>query len=493
MQYKGTFTDIFAALKAFPNGAGDDDFVVISGKIHRWSKHKGTFVTDTVHAPEMPDNNPCITLFTSLTNSGILTDYMGNRWQLSPFAERVSMPAITVEDVTTDTTYGYPELTGQRNAVYLITIEDEDDECDIEYKIIKDGNEPAVWEAYDEPFIIRNNGVYQIAARARKSGVADSEIARSDAFQVIRKKYATDYDNIQITQFTYGTLDATLGTKTPTLIYAQPVIERYTDGTSASPGAIIVGAAISYRLVNSDTGYSALNTSNGTITYTANPNLTQRTIATVEVTVSLNSKTKTANVAVVQAGVEATDNVIIWDTDPSSGAHSIGDTVNFAAHTADGAVLTFKKGNTAITPITKTGDVYSGSVTLSDATTVITANAAAVGVHRATTSSKTVNASPVQEVAYYGFSAAVPDSVSTSNSQNIPSTVSVQTQFSDAAKCHWVAVKTASGYRVTALTDEDNDSIIDQMQTKTIGIYTVYYYYSEYMNIQNTSNFKIEL
>ena len=78
MQYKGTFTDIFAALKAFPNGAGDDDFVVISGKIHRWSKHKGTFVTDTVHAPEMPDNNPCITLFTSLTNSGILTDYMGN-------------------------------------------------------------------------------------------------------------------------------------------------------------------------------------------------------------------------------------------------------------------------------------------------------------------------------------------------------------------------------------------------------------------------------
>lgn len=492
MQYKGTYSNLFEALKAFPNGAADDDFVVISDKIYRWSKRRGTFVTDNVHVPEIPDRSPVITLFTELTSSGILTDHMGNKWQLQPFAERVSMPLITVQDVTTDSTYGYPELTGQRNAIYLVTIEDTDENSQLEYKIIKDGNEPAVWEAYDEPVIIRNNGVYQIAARARKSGVTDSEIAKSDAFNVIRKKYATDYGNVGIVQFTYGTLPATNGTKSPTLSYGQTYTDRYTDGSTYQNG-ITSGATLSFRAVYSHTGYTSLDTSTGEVTFAANDGISQRDIVSVEVNVSLNGKTTTGTVDVKQSGIEATDNVIIWDTDPSSGAHSIGDTVNFAAHTEDGAVFTFKKGNTAITPITKTDDVYSGSVTLSDATTVITANAAAVGVHRATTSSKTVNASPVQEVAYYGFSAAVPDSVSTSNSQNIPSTVSVQTQFSDAAKCHWVAVKTASGYRVTALTDEDNDSIIDQMQTKTIGIYTVYYYYSEYINIQNTSNFKIEL
>ena len=184
----------------------------------------------------------------------------------------------------------------------------------------------------------------------------------------------------------------------------------------------------------------------------------------------------------ITATIAKAGNVITWDTAPASSI-TAGGSVTFAAHADDGTVY-FEDGS---------GNAISSPLTNVQNNITIVAKVAATANYNSATSSKTVNVSPVQEVAYYGFSAAVPDSVSTSNSQNIPSIVSVQTQFSDAAKCHWVAVKTASGYRVTALTDEDNDSIIDQMQTKTIGIYTVYYYYSEYMNIQNTSNFKIEL
>ena len=361
MQYKGTFTDIFAALKAFPKGAGDDDFVVISGKIHRWSKHKGTFVTDTVHAPEMPDNNPCITLFTSLTNSGILTDYMGNRWQLAPYVERIAVPEITVTDITQDvypyTTY--PMMQNKRWAVVDILIEEGEADCELEYKVIKGrgSEEPYAWTAYDDHFTLNQPGDYQIVARAKKEGKY-SELVYCSEFTIEACAYDVEYPYPTIEQFTYPTAPATVEggdiTIAPTLRYSQGTINLYTDGTTqASSGRATSGATLSFSLINPITGVS-IDSETGVVTVPANSSSQGRRLGWVAVGVTMHEKSANQTIEIGQDKKNKIQTTITWNPDPRSSAHTVGDSVAFGATASSGGAVTFKDGsnNPVTSPIT---------------------------------------------------------------------------------------------------------------------------------------------
>lgn len=344
MQYKGTYSNLFEALKAFPNGAADDDFVVISDKIYRWSKRRGTFVTDNVHVPEIPDRSPVITLFTELTSSGILTDHMGNKWQLQPWAERGGVPTITVEDVTTDSTYGYPELTGKYEAIYLVTLTHEDSGCSLWYKIIKNGEEPETYSKYYEPIIIRENGIYQIVAKAKKEGQADSEIVRSDSFKVTRVIVSENHSEIAIQEFYYDDVPCISGTASPHLKYQQTKSCVYTDGTTASLTPVSSGATLSFSKIANLT----IDELTGDIRFTSYDMKTRQLLGTVTVTIALNGKTATKTVSVYQSGkTNKPVNQIKWTNgkNPEGQHYPQGTTltagVDFEAYTNDGATITY--------------------------------------------------------------------------------------------------------------------------------------------------------
>lgn len=368
--------------------------------------------------PQGGGNGDC--WFTDITEKGVATDKLGRRWQFAPFEERTESPRIVITDVTTDPTYGYtteqyPLINGQRGAVRLIEIFEGEEDSNIEYKIVKNDIVPSIWSQYDDPIALKDSGRYYVIARAQKVNSKYSLEVQSDEFDVVPKVLQKLYAFVS-QSIDYGTLPASAGEKVPEVKYGVKVSGYYTDeqyrdiagfDQDSSPFAEI----LAFQVV-AGTGYylTLEDAATGRISYPANGGITERVNGTIKATITLKDDdnvtvaTALAETNVKQAGVEATDNVIIWDADPSSSSHIIGDTVNFAAHTADGAVISFKKGNTAITPISEDDGVYSGSFEVTSATTIITANAAAQGVHRATSSSKTVSASAPVIPMYWGVS-----------------------------------------------------------------------------------------
>lgn len=342
MRHRGDFTDIFEALKVFPKGIADDDIVTISGKIYKWSKRRCTFVTDGVHVPQPGDNHPVITLFTSLTADGVLTDFMGNKWQLAAWGDRVAVPTITVQDVTTDSEYGYPSLVGKYEAVYLVTLEHEDSEAEVWYKIIKDGSEPETFSKYYEPFIIRENGVYQIVAKARKAGTEESVVAQSDRFKVTRVVTSETYSNIIVTEFRYDDVPYVGGTAKPHLAYQQTGSRVYTDGTTESITPVTSGATLLFTRL---AGIDALT---GDFPVLRNDWKARNNLGVVTVQITLNGKTTTKTTTVYQQGnTNKPVNKLKWvnGKNPTAQQYPQGTLLtigtDFEAYTNDGAEITY--------------------------------------------------------------------------------------------------------------------------------------------------------
>lgn len=473
MIYKGTYPDIFSALKDFPKGAGKEDFVVISGKIHRWSNSRGTWVTDGVHIPPCEEHHPQISLFKEITDGGILVDYMDRRWQLTPYVDRTTTPKITISDVTTDPVYGfdpveYPNMAGKTDAVKLVEITDSEDDCTIEYKKIVNNVEPEEWEIYTEPFTVKTEGKCKIKARAQKGDEPVSLEAVSKDFNIVRQLLKEEYSAVTISTFKYDKFPADGDTKSPTLSYKQVLTKTYTDGYQGKQD-ITSGATLTF------TGEVTINRTTGAITLGKNNEFHDLTIAPITVTVVLNEISATYSIGIVQEAAAKPKNVITWTKDPSAKTYNVGDAVEFAASALEGDV-TFDKQN---------GFIASTAGTIS-----IKATVADTQNYQGTTSTKTITVNAVQEYVYYGASVGEITSVDTTDKKALtnPIEVAIATELSDKKKCHWVAVKTSSGYRCTKLVDKDNDSVT--LSQKVIGEYTVYYYLA-LGNIANTSKFTL--
>ena len=321
MRHRGDFTDIFEALKVFPKGIADDDIVTISGKIYKWSKRRCTFVTDGVHVPQPGDNHPVITLFTSLTADGVLTDFMGSKWQLAPWAERVTAPTINLADITVTE---YPSLVGKTEAVWLVTLTHEDSEAEIWYKIVKNGEEPEAYSKYIEPFKLKSNGNYQIVCKAKKEGVADSEVARSETFKVVRQVVETTYGRPQIDTFAYQDFPANGGSAAPILTYHQYGSRIYTDGNTESLTPITSGATFTFRAVHYATSIPySIDTLTGGLTVGKTTITHRQPIVSAYVTVHLNgTDSDEAETTIFQKAQDKSNDVIRWEITPPQSVDS---------------------------------------------------------------------------------------------------------------------------------------------------------------------------
>ena len=295
MIYKGTYPDIFSALKDFPKGAGKEDFVVISGKIHRWSNSRGTWVTDGVHIPPCEEHHPQISLFKEITDGGILVDYMDRRWQLTPYVDRTTTPKITISDVTTNPVYGfdpveYPNMAGKTDAVKLVEITDSEDDCTIEYKKIVNNVEPEEWEIYTEPFTVKAEGKCKIKARAQKGDEPVSLEAVSKDFNIVRQLLKEEYSAVTISTFKYDKFPADGGTKSPTLSYKQTLKSLYTDGYQGSQD-ITSGATLTF------TGEVTINKTTGAVTLGKNNEFHDLTIGPIKVIVAMHDNKSSESTA----------------------------------------------------------------------------------------------------------------------------------------------------------------------------------------------------
>ena len=355
------------------------------------------------------DEREC--MFVSITADGVATDKFGRKWQLLPYEERAQAPKIVTRDVTTDAEYGYateeyPMIAGKTDAVRLVEILERESDCNLYYKIIKDGIEPALWTRYEESFTIKIAGRYRIKAKAEKTGIGESVETICDQFDIIRQRLNVIYGTLSVSSYTYGTIPAAgITDKLPNVSYGIPVSEIYTDDptTPIPVGAETSGGTLVFSRIQAPNYITSLDSETGAITVSANGTTSSRVAGSLRVTVTLRDQTAELTTNVQQEGIAATDNVIIWDTDPSSGSHTIGDTVSFAAHTEDGAVIVFKDGNNnTISGTTESGGVYSNSVTLASGSTTIKAVAAETTTHNSTTSIKTVSASAPVIPMYWG-------------------------------------------------------------------------------------------
>lgn len=93
--------------------------------------------------------------------------------------------------------------------------------------------------------------------------------------------------------------------------------------------------------------------------------------------------------------------------------------------------------------------------------------------------------------AYCGSSDGEPQEVDLTNKLTLPCNAKVTTSIQDKKKCHWVAVKDGLGYTCNKIIDGDGDDVsIDDIYTKQIGEYIVYYYLSPSF-IGDTTTFTI--
>ena len=377
-------------MKAFPKGAEDGDFIVISGKIHTWNRRRGMFTTNEAQVPEKHDQ-PVITLFTELTDGGVLTDFMGNKWQLQPFAERVSAPVITLTDVTEEE---FPTLVGKREAMWLITLTHEDSEAEIWYKVVKNGDEPEAYSKYVEPFSLKNNGNYQIVCKAKKEGVTDSEVVRSETFKVSRLVVQETYGKPLITAFSYTDFPASGDTKLPTFKYSQSGERRYTDGSVEALTPITTGATCNFY------GMDGLTPSTGGLTVGVNTITWRHEIGTVYATVTMHGVVSdTAECKVYQLAATKQNNVVEWVIEPPHSVSSgqlIRPGVDFQARARYGGDVSYyyKESGTNV-PITSAGITITRE-------TVIYAEVAETTYYKKATTQATVYVAEQVQV-YYGW------------------------------------------------------------------------------------------
>ena len=285
--------------------------------------------------PFVPDTNSS-GMIVSISDEGLAIDKYGRQWRLSPWGTIVAVPSITVADVTNDT------VAGKREAIYLVTIEHEDQEAEIKYKIIKNDDEPTAWSTYEEPFTIRENGTYQIVAKAKKQGETDSEIIKSDAFKVTRVAVSENYSAIIVTQFKYDDVSYLGGTAKPKLSYQQTGSRTYTDGTTESITPVTTGATLTF----SRTG--GIDTLTGDFAVPSWVYTNRHSLGTVTLVIALNGQTVTKTTEVYQTGAaDKPANQILWVTGKNPGEHhynqgtvlTVG--VDFEAYTNDDAAITY--------------------------------------------------------------------------------------------------------------------------------------------------------
>ena len=288
------------------------------------------------------DEDEC--MLVSISENGLAVDKYGRRWKFLPWGETLAVPTITVQDVTTDSEYGYPSLVGKYEAIYLVTLNHEDDGCSLWYKIIKNGEEPETYSKYYEPILIKENGIYQIMAKAKKDGQADSEIVRSDSFKVTRVIVSENHSEIAIQEFYYDDVPCTSGTASPHLKYQQTKSCVYTDGTTASLTPVSSGATLSFSKIANLT----IDELTGDIRFTSYDMKTRQFLGTVTVTVTLNGKTATKTASVYQLGKTGKPkNQIKWTNGKNpEGQHYPQGTiltagVDFEAYTNDEADITY--------------------------------------------------------------------------------------------------------------------------------------------------------
>lgn len=265
------------------------------------------------------DENEC--MLVSISENGLAVDKYGRKWRFLPWGDILAVPTITLADITVTE---YPSLVGKTEAVWLVTLTHEDSEAEIWYKIVKNGEEPEAYSKYIEPFKLKSNGNYQIVCKAKKEGVADSEVARSETFKVVRQVVETTYGRPQIDTFAYQDFPANGGSAAPTLTYHQYGSRIYTDGSTESLTPITSGATFTFRAVHYATSIPySIDTLTGGLSVGRTTITHRQPIVSAYVIVHLNgADSDEAEATVFQKAADKANDTIRWEITPPQNVDS---------------------------------------------------------------------------------------------------------------------------------------------------------------------------
>ena len=265
------------------------------------------------------DENEC--MLVSISENGLAVDKYGRKWRFLPWGDILAVPTITLADITVTE---YPSLVGKTEAVWLVTLTHEDSEAEIWYKIVKNGNEPETFTKYNDPIRLKSNGTYQIVAKAKKEGVTDSEVVRSESFKVVRAVVSETYGRPQIDTFAYQDFPANGGSAAPTLTYHQYGSRIYTDGNTESLTPITSGATFTFRAVHHATSIPySIDALTGGLTVGKTTITHRQPIVTAYVTVHLNgTDSDEAETTIFQKAQDKSNDVIRWEITPPQSVDS---------------------------------------------------------------------------------------------------------------------------------------------------------------------------
>ena len=265
------------------------------------------------------DENEC--MLVSISENGLAVDKYGRKWRFLPWGDILAVPTITLADITVTE---YPSLVGKTEAVWLVTLTHEDSEAEIWYKIVKNGNEPETFTKYNDPIRLKSNGTYQIVAKAKKEGVTDSEVVRSESFKVVRAVVSETYGRPQIDTFAYQDFPANGGSAAPTLTYHQYGSRIYTDGSTESLTPITSGATFTFRAVHYATSIPySIDALTGGLTVGKTTITHRQPIVTAYVTVHLNgTDSDEAETTIFQKAQDKSNDVIRWEITPPQSVDS---------------------------------------------------------------------------------------------------------------------------------------------------------------------------
>lgn len=335
------------------------------------------------------DENEC--MLVSISENGLAVDKYGRKWRFLPWGDILAVPTITLADITVTE---YPSLVGKTEAVWLVTLTHEDSEAEIWYKIVKNGDEPEAYSKYVEPFSLKNNGNYQIVCKAKKEGVTDSEVVRSETFKVSRLVVQETYGKPLITAFSYTDFPASGDTKLPTFKYSQSGERRYTDGSVEALTPITTGATCNFY------GMNGLTPSTGGLTVGVSTIPWRHALGTVYATVTMHGVVSdTAEWEVHQLAATKQNNVVEWVIEPPHSVSSgqlIRPGVDFQARARYGGDVSYyyKESGTNV-PITSAGITITRE-------TVIYAEVAETTYYKKATTQATVYVEEQVQV-YYGW------------------------------------------------------------------------------------------
>lgn len=337
------------------------------------------------------DENEC--MLVSISENGLAVDKYGRKWRFLPWGDILAVPIITLADITVTE---YPSLVGKTEAVWLVTLTHEDSEAEIWYKVVKNGDEPEAYSKYVEPFSLKNNGNYQIVCKAKKEGVTDSEVVRSETFKVSRLVVQETYGKPIITAFSYTDFPASGDTKLPTFKYSQSGERRYTDGSVEALTPITTGATCNFY------GMDGLTPSTGGLTVGVSTITWRHELGTVYATVTMHGVVSdTAECKVYQLAATKQNNVVEWieGLEPPHSVSSgqlIRPGVDFQARARYGGdVYYYYKESGTNVPITSAGITITRE-------TVIYAEVAETTYYKKATTQATVYVAEQVQV-YYGW------------------------------------------------------------------------------------------